>query len=214
MAKQPKDKVIKTNLLPEEDQGGTMSTQRPFQEQFNNRYDYRFLKGKEEVLHFNIDKITDIIPDGTGGSDFSYYVIGSGVVYNAHYGFSIQEVSMSWDGTPGLSGLGVSIEKLQPSEAPGAGLEIQFFHQPDDFALTSAITPVNPVTVLPIQNSSPTTYDDTDQNRVNFYKPAGDATDYLFKRKDRIALGFTGDPADLGDIQSICITIKVIQSNN
>lgn len=212
--KPTKEKVIKNDALPDNRQNGIMDTQRPFQQQFNANYDARFLKGKIDVLHFKIDKITDIIPDGEGGSTFSYYAIGTGTVYNCHYGFSIKEVGMSWEGTPGTTGLGVEIEKLPPGIGSGSGTTINFNHLPDDFGLVSVITPVNPVTTLPIQNSSATTYDDTDQNRVNLYTPAKDTTDYSFSRKDRIGLNFVGDPADLGDIESICITIQIIQSNN
>jgi len=213
MKKDNKEQIIKGDALPKDNENAIMSSQKQFQEQFTTNFDSRFLKGKTDVLHFKIDKITDIIPNDPG-SAFSYYVIGTGNVYNAHYGFSITEIGMSWEGVPDATGLGVQIEKLTPGQSATTGTLIEFNHQPDDLGLVSVITPTSPVNILPIQNSSPTTYNDTDQNRMNIYTPAQDTSTYSFRRKDRIGINFIGDPADLGSIESICITIQIIQINN
>ncbi|MHA2264833.1 MAG: hypothetical protein ACXAEN_20770, partial [Candidatus Thorarchaeota archaeon] len=98
MAKE-KDTTFESNSSTLNDEykpseGDTMDRQ--FTGQFNQKFDWRFLKNTEAIVHQQVLTVEDV--DDVSGT--SYRIVGDGVFYNSHFDYTILEMGVSWNALP------------------------------------------------------------------------------------------------------------------
>ena len=211
MAKE-KDTTLQStdNVLNEQDDSsrneeGTV-TERQFVGQFDQKYDWRFLKNIESIIVHQLDTVTDSTLDPNnllGPTIDTERLLGEGVFYNSHFQYTILEMGVSWNDVPGVD-IEYQILKLKDGEDFSVGVPIQWEWKPKNLGEQSMMgitdTPVIPTTVG---------FGYPAEDQTNMYEPWGNGEMFNFERCDRIGIKLINPPDDIKDISPITFTFRI-----
>ena len=179
--------------------------ERQFVGQFDQKYDWRFLKNIESVITHQMTTTTDSTLDPNnllGPTIDTERLIGDGIFYNALFLFSIIEMGVSWNDIP-ASDVEYQIVKYAPGEDVSAGTAISWRHLPKSGVLSGV-----PITDTPIIPST-TGQGIPAEDEVNIYEPVGDNVNYTLARCDRLGIKLINPPEDIKDLSPITFTFRI-----